>query len=212
MILEKLLPPSRPGGRWHAWLEGGARLTLPESAVADCALYQGMDLSEDDLERLQAAASQGEARRRAAALLTARMMSRGQLADKLCAKGFSPQQAEDAVQWAQDIGLLNDESYARALVRRCQQRGYGIYKIKDELSRRKVPRAFWEDALAELEDPEESIDRLLAAKLPDPGDPKQVKRASDALVRRGFSWGEVSAGIRRRREAFDALDETDWRE
>ena len=145
-------------------------------------------------------------------LLTARLMSRAQLIEKLCAKGAAQALAEDTADWAERIGLLNDENYARALVRHYQQRGYGIYKIKDELYRRKVPRTYWEDALAELEDPAEEIDRLLAAKLPDPSDRKQVKRASDALVRRGFSWEQVSAGIRRRREAADALDETDWRE
>ena len=97
--------------------------------------------------------------------------------------------------WAQDIGLLNDREYAAALVRHYQDRGYGVYKIKDELYRRKVPREYWEEALEALEEPGEQISRLLAARLKDPTDPKQVKKASDALVRRGFSWSQVSQGI-----------------
>ena len=29
------------------------------------------------------------------------------------------------------------------------------------------------------------------------GDPKELKRASDALARRGFSWQDISAALRR---------------
>lgn len=104
---------------------------------------------------------------------------------------------EEIVAWAQDIGLLNDEEYAKALARHYQARGYGVYKIKDELHRRRVPREYWEEALAELEEPDEGIDRFLAGKLKDPEDRKQVKKAADALVRRGFSWSQVSSGIER---------------
>ena len=57
----------------------------------------------------------------------------------------------------------------------------------------------WEQALAELEDPEEFIDAFLARKVQDPGDRKQIKKASDALVRRGFSWRQVSEGVARLR-------------
>ena len=42
--------------------------------------------------------------------------------------------------------------------------------------------------------------RFLEQKLADPSDRKQVKKASDALARRGFSWNEVSEGIRRARD------------
>ena len=102
--------------------------------------------------------------------------------------------------WAERIGLLNDRAYAAALVRHCQAKGWGLYKIKDELYRRRVPRDLWEEALAEMEGPEEAIDRYLEQKLADPSDRKQVKKASDALARRGFSWSDVSAGIQRARD------------
>ena len=48
---------------------------------------------------------------------------------------------------------------------------------------------------------------ILASKLRDPFDPKQVKKASDALVRRGFSWSQAAEGIERARNRRQ--DETD---
>ena len=115
-------------------------------------------------------------------------------------KAQTGKQAAEIVRWAEDIGLLNDRAYAAALADYCRRKGWGYYKIKDELYRRRVPRDLWEEALEKLGDPAEAIDRFLEQKLTDPTDRKQVKKASDALARRGFSWHQVSEGIERARE------------
>jgi regulatory protein len=43
------------------------------------------------------------------------------------------------------------------------------------------------------------VDKLLQSKLrgKDPSDPKEIKRVSDALMRRGYSWSEIKEGLRR---------------
>jgi len=203
MRIESLLPPGQPGKPWTLTLEGGKTLRLGEGVVIDFALYQGKDLEEDLLADLEQAAFAAGLREKAVSLLTGRLLSAGTLREKLLAKGGSEAQVEDIIRWAEDIGLLNDEEYAKALARHYQAKGYGIYKIKDELYRRQVPREYWEEALAQLEAPDEIIDRFLAKKLTDPEDRKQVKKASDALVRRGFTWSQVSSGIERFRRDFD---------
>jgi len=203
MRIESLLPPGQPGKPWTLTLEGGKTLRLGEGVVIDFALYQGKDLEEDLLADLEQAAFGAGLREKAVSLLTGRLLSAGTLREKLLAKGGSEAQVEDIIRWAEDIGLLNDEEYAKALARHYQAKGYGIYKIKDELYRRQVPREYWEEALAQLEAPDEIIDRFLAKKLTDPEDRKQVKKASDALVRRGFTWSQVSSGIERFRRDFD---------
>jgi regulatory protein len=198
--IEKLLSPLQPGKPWTAVLEGGETLRLPEGAVADFALYGGMELTEETMTDLRERAFRYALREKAVAMLSRQMLSAGLLREKLIAKGAAEAQAEEVVRWASEIGLLNDRAYAAALVRLCQSRGYGVYRIRDELYRRRVPREYWEEALSELEDPAEAIDRYLEQKLTDPSDRRQVKRASDALARRGFSWNEVSEGIRRARD------------
>ena len=56
------------------------------------------------------------------------------------------------------------------------------------------------DALPESGD---ALDRQLAARLrgADPEDPKALKRAADALLRRGFAWEEIKEAIERWKEA-----------
>ncbi len=197
MRIESLLPPAQPGRAWTLHLEGKQTLRVGEGVVAAFALYQGMDLDEETLAALKQAAQAARLKETAATLLTGRLLSAGTLREKLLAKGGAPEQVEAVVAWAQDIGLLNDEEYAKALARHYQARGYGVYKIKDELYRRRVPREYWEEALAALEEPDALIDRFLERKLKDPEDRKQVKKAADALVRRGFTWSQASSGIER---------------
>ena len=61
-----------------------------------------------------------------------------------------------------------------------------------------VPRDLWDDAVAVLPDAGEQIDAFLRNKLRgQTPDEKAKKRLTDALLRRGFSWSEVKAGMRR---------------
>ena len=152
MRIEKLLPPPQPGKPWSVALEGGEVLRVSESVVASFALYGGMELEAETLTALQEAAALAAWREKAGRLLTARMLSSGQLAEKLTAKGATEEQAAQVVAWAQDIGLLDDSAYAKALARHYTAKGYGPYKIKDEFYRRQVPREDWEEALAAVEE------------------------------------------------------------
>ena len=97
----------------------------------------------------------------------------------------------------EELGYLNELEYAGRVVRHYVSKGFGERKIRDELYRRGVPRELWEKALAQIEDNSESLDAFLEKKLRGSHDPRDVKKASDALVRRGFSWSEISDALRR---------------
>lgn len=202
MKIERLFPPAQPGRPWTVALAGGETLYVSEGTVVEFGLYDGLELEEETVAGLKTAAFEASLREMAVGLLSARMLSAGQLNEKLMAKGATDQQAAEIVAWVIDIGLLNEEEYAKTLARHYQARGYGVYKIKDALYRRQIPRQYWEQALGELEDPEEMIDAFLAKKIQDPADRKQIKKASDALVRRGFSWRQVADGVDRLRQTF----------
>lgn len=62
----------------------------------------------------------------------------------------------------------------------------------EKLREKGVPQELWDEALDELPPDGEQIDRFLQSKLHgrSPED-KEKKRLTDALLRRGFSWGEV---------------------
>lgn len=202
MRIESLTPPLEETKPWRVMLEDGSSLQLDAGEVLRFSLYAGMDVDELLLEQLTSAQTMGTLRQRAMSMLMRRSLSRGELLDRLREKGATPQQAEDVCAWVESIGLLNDESYAATVVKHCVQRGYGIYRARDELYKHKIPKELWDAALEELPEPEEEIDRFLEKNLRD-DTPQAVKKAANALARRGFSWGAVSAGIRRRGMAED---------
>ena len=140
MRIEKLLPPTPPAKTWTVALEGGKTLRVTESTVLDQGLFAGLELDEAALDALRSAAASAALRARAVNMLSVRAMSAGQLNEKLMAKGATEHQAAETVAWAVEIGLVNDAEYAKALVRHYQAKGYGLYKIKNELYRRRVPR------------------------------------------------------------------------
>lgn len=206
MRISKIAPSRHKDGRWLIWLEDGSLLRVGEAEMLDFSLHAGLELDDAAADRLLAAARKGRLREKALALLTARPMSRRELIDRLtaCPRDREKQpladeaQAAETADWLERLGLLNDAEYARTVVRHYSAKGYGPYKVRDELYRRGVARELWEDALAETADPCAAIDAFLRQKLKGaPTDRRELKKASDALARRGYHWSDISEGLRR---------------
>ena len=181
MVIEELKPSKHVEGRWLAVLEDGSILRIGESEVVNFALYSGKELSEDEADLLQASARRSGLKTKAIELLMRKPQSRKELGRKLAEWEAAPDEPE----------------YASRIVRHYAQKGFGARKIRDELYRRGIPRELWDEAMAQIEDNSPAIDAFLEKKLKGSHDPKDIKKASDALARRGFSWSEISDALRR---------------
>jgi len=197
MRIEQLKPSQRVGGRWLAVLEDGSILRMSEGEVVDFALYAGKELSDDEAQALTQAARRTGLRQKAMDLLTRKPLSRRELERKLQEWGAEDGESAAICQRMEQLGFLNDEQYAAQVVRHYSAKSCGERKLRDELYRRGVPRELWENALAQAEDPADAIDAFLQSKLKGSHDPKELKKVSDALARRGYHWPEISAGLRR---------------
>jgi regulatory protein len=133
---------------------------------------------------------------RALNILGSRMLSRGLMEKRLRELGETEEDASGAAGWLARIGLIDDEEFARELVRSFARRGYGANRMRAELQKRLVPRELWDSALAEIE-PEDvisSAETYISNKLrgaaPDRDDKRRV---SAALARRGFTWDDINS-------------------
>ena len=198
MRIEELKPSRQVQGRWLAVLEDGSILRLGEGEVVDFALFAGRELTEQEAEELTAAVRRTGWKEKALSLLTRKPQSRGELERKLAQWGASPQEAGDICDRLEELGYLNDSSYAALVARHYSAKGYGERKLQDEFYRRGIPRELWDEALASACDPAQAIDEFLAKKLSgrEP-DRQELKRASDALARRGYRWSDIAEGLRR---------------
>lgn len=93
------------------------------------------------------------------------------------------------------MGLINDESYAGTVVRHYAAKGYGASRIRQELNRHGVPRELWDSALEQMPNQDDKLEHFIRARLTDAQDRAQIKKISDALYRRGYSWDEIKQSI-----------------
>ena len=177
--------------------EGGESLRSTLAAVTDARLYVGMELGEEEYAALRRSSSRGLERQKALELLSRRPHSRKELKDKLLRRGVSEEDAEDCVAWLAERGFLDDEEYAGAVARHYAAKGYGAGRVRSELQRRGIDRELAADTLSDLPDSAGKIDAFLARKLTDVNDREAVRKVSAALFRRGFSWEEIRAALRR---------------
>ena len=198
MRIERLESSKHKRGRVLVFLEDGACLKITEQELLDFDLRAGDDLNEATLARLKEAAGVSNVRATAADLIGKRAMSRASLEKKLKEKGASEADARYAAEWLEAIGAINDADYAALLVRHCADLGYGPARVREKLYEKGVPRELWEDALDQMPDNGEQIDRFLQSKLRGrTPDEREKKRLTDALLRRGYSWGDVKAAWNR---------------
>ena len=182
--------PDRAGRYWITF-EDGRKLALYRQTVEDFGLYTGMELSEEEMETLLTAAGSMSAKMRAVRIVSATNVSRRDLEERLVRKGEDPQQAKEAVRWMEDLHLVDDRNTAEQIVHSCISKGYGLARAKQALYEKRIPKEFWEDALAEYPDQQEKIERFLRSRLDEDSDEKQKKKAIDALLRKGHSYGVI---------------------
>ena len=178
-------------------LSSGEEIASTLAVVADLRLYRGQELDEEKLEEIRNASALALLKGKALEILSRRPLSARELNDKLVQKGADPKSAAACVRWLLDQRLLDDESYAAAVARHYAAKGYGPGRIRQELSRRGVPRDCWDEALGQRPDNTEKIDKLIAARLHDPDDRDEVRKVTAALFRRGFGWDEIRAALAR---------------
>ena len=168
--------------------------------IADLGLYSGMELSESDYQALLAAAGKASAKARAVRIVAAAGVSEKELQKRLVQKGEDTQDAEEAVGWLKELHLLDDRDTARQLVTSAVSKGYGRARIKNILYEKGIPQEYWADALDTVPEMDDAIDRFLARRWQGTApDEKEIKKAVDALIRRGHSWKDIQSGLRRYR-------------
>lgn len=186
----------------------GSALRLYPQTLADFGLYVGMELEQEELERLRQAAGKASAKMRAVRIVAASAVSSRDLQQRLRRKGEQAPDAQAAVQWMEELGLVNDRETARQIVRRGVARGYGEHRLRQMLYEKQIPRSLWEEALSDLPEPDAAISRFLEEKLPPDADQRQTKRVLDALLRRGFAWQDIRRCLGERgRSIADAQEE-----
>ena len=182
--------PDRAGRYWVTFDEG-SKLGLYRQTVEDFALYTGKELTQEEKEQLLTAAGKMSAKMRAVRIVSASSVSHRDLQDRLIRKGEDPDQAREAVRWMEDLHLVDDRNTAEQIVHSCISKGYGLQRAKQALYEKRIPKQYWQEALEDYPDQADRIESFLRSRLEEDSDQKQIRKAIDALIRRGHSYSVI---------------------
>lgn len=195
-------------GRLTVILGDGTEVKSTLSVITDMRLYFGRELDTADIEELKTASIRALAREKALEYLSRRQMSCAELKKKLIDKGEDEGVADYCVQWLEEHSLIDDESYAAAVARHYSAKGYGAGRVRAELSRRGISRELWDGALDAMPESNDKIDRFITSRLKDPGDRDAVRKLSQALYRRGYSWDEIRHALEKHKADADYYEQS----
>ncbi len=195
--------PDRAGRYWISF-DDGTRIGLYRQTVEDFGLYVGMEISAEEKEKLVTAAGKMSAKMRAVRIVSATSVSKRDLEERLVRKGEDPDQAKEAVRWMEELHLVDDRNTAEQVVHSCISKGYGLQRAKQALYEKRIPKEYWDEALADYPDQMDRILSFLRSRLDEDSDDKQVKKAVDALIRRGHSYRTIREALNR--ISFDSDD------
>lgn len=198
MKLESIEQTRSPQGKLRLRFDNDTTMLVFPSVIAELNLYPGIEIPESAMDSLRETCGEVSARNRAVRIISAAPVSRRELQNRLVQKGETEEHAQQAVQWLDELHLLDDEQLAEQIVLSGAARGYGAARIRQMLYEKRIPRELWERALEKLPPQENAIDTFLQRRFRGTKpDKKELKRATDALLRRGHSWSDIRSALER---------------
>ena len=196
MRIESVASQPDRAGRHTVRFDDGTVMRLYKQTVQDFVLFPGKELSDEEMQELKTAAGEMSAKMRAVRTVAASSVSKRDLEHRLVQKGEDPGQAKKAVEWMSQLNLVDDRKTAEQIVQRCISKGYGLARAKQALYEKRIPKEYWEEALEDYPDQTERIVDFLHSRLGEDADERDRKRAIDALLRRGHSYGDIRQALR----------------
>lgn len=181
-------------------LSGGSlaqkmKIYIHSEIIRKYNVAKGMELSEEEADRLIYENDLRRARERALYLMESRDHSYRELFDKL-EKNYSEDICFEVCNRLAEIGVINDRRYAEKLCRQLfEVKKLGRYRVKQEMRLKGLGSEIIEEAMENFSEEDEPFGRL--EKLVEQKyeryltDRKGVEKVKNALARKGYSFGEI---------------------
>ena len=184
-------------------LENGEELLLDTEIVIIRDLKPGVLL--DDPDALLYESDFKRAKSRALWYLSRGDLTEKGLLDKLKLAGFGEKASADATERMKELGLIDDEKFARRLAEMLESSGSSEKEIYFKLVNKGVPSGVAKEVLSEREtDESEKIKKLLYTKYQSKLNTDEgVQKVIASLARKGFSFSDIKDAIRAYNEEIE---------
>lgn len=178
------------------YLDGEYVMNLDTRTLIENRFDVGKDIDDEDLHEIIRLSNEKRAKEKALWLISYRDHSKKELADKI-KRTCDEKSADKAVERMEELGLVNDESYAlhyaqKLIFTKHMSKNAVVY----ELARKGIDKELAAEILDEIEvDSSEQIRIIIDKKYKNISDEKIRRRAVAALQRLGYRWDEIKGVI-----------------
>lgn len=178
------------------YLDGEYVMNLDTRTLIENRFDVGKDIDDEDLHEIIRLSNERRAKEKALWLISYRDHSKKELADKI-KRTCDEESADKAVERMEELGLVNDESYAlhyaqKLIFTKHMSKNAVVY----ELARKGIDKELAAEILDEIEvDSSEQIRIIIDKKYKNISDEKIRRRAVAALQRLGYRWDEIKGII-----------------
>ena len=180
------------------FIDGEYVMNLDAQTLIENRFDVGREIDDDELKEIIDKSNERRAKEKALWLISYRSHSKKELFDKL-KRGFDEESAQKAVDRMEELGLINDEEFAKLYARKLVNgKKMSVKAAEFELYRKGIDKITAEQVLGELEyDPQTQIIEFITKKYKNINDEKIKRRAVAALQRKGYSWDEIKSALDR---------------
>jgi regulatory protein len=179
------------------FIDGEFAVNIDTETMLKSGFKPGRELTDEQLHDLIQSSESRRASEKALYLLEHRSHSQKELADKI-SRVTTREAAEQAAQHMADIGLVNDEEYARSLAANLLgSKGFSASRTQQELLQKGIDKELAQQIIEEIApDPVEKITALIHKKyIRTLNDEKGRRRSIAALQRLGFRWDDIRTAL-----------------
>lgn len=190
----------RRRGLTQLYIDGEAAVKIDTETFLLSKLKPGDQLTDEQLHELIKASDARRANEKALYLLEYRSHSKAELTEKIARTAASKEAAQAAAERMEELGLIDDDKYARNFARELfLRKRYGPMRVKQELRRKGIDGELIEELLEEYSAGEtflENMRAILERKYSGwQEDERTRRRAFGALQRMGYSYEQIREGM-----------------
>ena len=176
------------------FIDGEFVMNLDTRTLIENRFDVGREIGDEDLKEIIELSNERRAKEKALWLISYRDHSKKELKEKIM-RTCDEESAEKAVERMEDLGLVNDENFARQYARKLlYQKKMTKRTAVFELSRKGIDKETAEMILEEFDiDYRENIREIIEKKYRNIQDEKIKRRAAAALQRLGYGWDDIKA-------------------
>ena len=179
------------------YIDGEYAVSVDTMTFLSVGKKVGSEITDDELYELIETSKYNRAKEKALYLIEYRNRTKKELYDKLVVL-FGENASERAIERLEELGLINDEKYAREYAEvLLERKGFSRQRAEFELMKKGIDKDVIEEILDELEpEPVEQIRKLLQTKFVRRlSNEKDLAKTVNSLKAMGYRWSDISEAI-----------------